>query len=145
MTLPSFLTGRLWKVATAGAAVIAAVLMVMLGVSYMQNRDLTAQRQALSSAINDPVTGYVAQLAQARTNVKTLEVRVAQQNEAIDKLSAESAARLATSRRELAAAQAQTRTMERKLAGFLATKPQGATLEARVRDIDDRAMKEFLP
>lgn len=145
MALPSFLTGQLWKIATGAAGVVALVLTVMLATSYMQNRDLTKQRGVLSAQINDPVSGYVAQLAQARTNVATLTVEVERQSAAYDKLSAESQARLAASQAALTAAQAKTKVMERKLAGFLATGPKGATLEDRVRDIDERAMKEFLP
>jgi hypothetical protein len=145
MALPSFLTGRLWKVATGAAAVIALVLTVMLATTIMQSKDLAKQRDMLASRISDPVNGYVAQLAQARTNVETLTVEVERQNAAYDKLSVESQSRLAAAQARLTEAQAATKTMERKLAGFLATGPKGTTLEARVRDIDERAMKEFLP
>jgi len=141
----SFFTGHLWKIATGVAAALALSMMALLMSSYFTNRDLTAQRDVLANRINDPNTGYVAQLAQARTNVAQLEKAVAQQNEAYDRLSTQSLNRLAESRRQLAEAQAQTRVMERKLAGFLATKPQGATLEDRVRDIDARALQEFIP
>ena len=145
MQLPSFLTGKLWKVATGAAAVVAMILTVMLATSYMHSRDLSRQRDVLATRISDPVNGYVAQLAQARTNVETLKVAVAQQNAAYDKLSTESQTRLAAAQARLADAQAKTKVMERRLSGFLATAPKGATLEDRVRDIDDRAMKEFLP
>jgi len=141
----SFFTGHLWKIATGVAAALALSMMALLMSSYFTNRDLTAQRDVLADRINDPTTGYVAQLAQARTNVAQLEKAVAQQNEAYTRLSTQSLNRLAESRRQLAEAQAQTRVMERKLAGFLATKPQGATLEDRVRDIDARALQEFIP
>lgn len=143
--MTDFFTGKLWKIATGAAAVVALLLGILLTTSYMQNRDLTRQRDGLSVAINDPATGYIAQLAQARTNVETLKVAVEQQNAAYDKLSVESQAALRLAQARLAAAQAETRALERKVASFLATKPQGATLEDRVRDIDDRAMKEFLP
>lgn len=144
MSIP-FLSGQLWKIATGGAAVVALILSALLMWSYFENRDITKQRDVLSAQINDPTNGYIAQLAQSRTNVETLKVEVERQNAAYDKLSAESTARLANARAALAKAQAETRALERKVAGFLATKPQGATLEDRVRDIDDRAMKEFLP
>lgn len=138
-------TGQLWKGATAGATVIAVVLIGLLISSYFVNRDISRQRDALSAQINDPTTGYVAQLAQARTNVETLKVEVQRQNAAIDQLSQDSQRRLAEAERRLAAAQAYATRVERQLAGFLATGPSGATLEDRVRDIDERAMKEFLP
>lgn len=141
----SLLTGQIWKIATGGAAVVALLLSALLLSSYFQNRDLSRQRAALAASINNPQTGYIAQLAQARTNVETLKVEVQRQNVAYDKLSAESQAALAAAQARMAKAQVETRAMERKLAGFLATAPQGATLEDRVRDIDERAMKEFLP
>jgi DNA anti-recombination protein RmuC len=144
MSIP-FLSGHIWKIATGGAAALALLLCALLMSSYFENRDLSKQRNTLAAQINDPQTGYIAQLAQARTNVETLKVEVDKQNKALDKMSAESNARLAAARTALAKAQAETKALEKRLAGFLATKPQGATLEARVRDIDARAMKEFLP
>jgi hypothetical protein len=140
----SFFTGNLWKFATGGAALVAIVLSALLMSSYFENRDLVSQRDSLSKSISDPKTGYVAQLAQARTNVATLEVAVERQSAAYDELSKASTARLAATRAELAKAQAATKVMERKLAGFMATGPKGATLSERIQDIDDRAMKEFV-
>lgn len=137
-------TGQLWKWATGGAAVVALILCGLLMTSYFENQSLTKQRNALAQQINDPKTGYIAQLSQARTNVAQLRQTIAVQNREIDRLSAESRARLAEAERRLAAAQAATRRMERQLAQFLATGPQGATLEERIRDIDERAMKEFV-
>lgn len=143
--MTSLLTGRLWKVATAGALIIIFALGTLLTSTYLQNRDIMKQRDVLAKKIDDPTSGYIAQLAQARTNVLTLTAEVDRQNAAYDKLSVESQTRLRDAEARLAVAQAETRALERKVAGFLATKPQGATLEDRVRDIDDRAMKEFLP
>lgn len=141
----SFLSGNLWKIATGGAAILAVILSSFLLSKTLENRDLTSQRNKLSQQINDPKTGYVAQLAQARTNEEQLKTAVARQNVAYAELSRTSAARIADSERRLAIAQSATRTLERKLNGFLATGPKGTTLEDRVRDIDDRALKEFLP
>lgn len=144
MDLLAPFTGQLWKVATGGAALVALVLSALLLSSYFENRNLVTQRNTLTASINDPKTGYIAQLAQARTNVETLKVEVASQNAAYTKLSADSQARLAASEKQLAAAQAQTRAMEKKVDGFLATEPQGATLEDRIQDIDNRALQELL-
>jgi len=144
IALPSFLTGNLWKLATGGAAIVGLVLSALLMSSYFENRDLMKQRTALQTSINDPVTGYVARLAQANTNVATLKHEVEVQNDAYDRLSAESKALLASKQAELAKAQAQTKAMQLRLNGFLATKPQGATLEDRVRDIDARGMAEMV-
>jgi len=144
IALPAILTGNLWKLATGGAAIVGLVLSALLMTSYFENRDLMCQRTALQTSINDPQTGYVARLAQANTNVATLKHEIEIQNTAYDKLSAESKALLASKQAELAKAQAATRAMQLRLNGFLATKPQGATLEDRVRDIDARGMAEMV-
>jgi glycosyltransferase A (GT-A) superfamily protein (DUF2064 family) len=85
----------------------------------------------------------VAQLAQSRTNEEQLKAAVSRQNIAYAELSRTSAARIAEAEHRLTQAQSQRAAMERKLAGFLATGPKGTTLEERVRDIDERALKEF--
>lgn len=147
MSLPfplSLATGQLWKIATGGAAIALLVVSALLMSSYFERKDLTSQRQALYTQINDPKVGFIAQLAQARTNVETLKAEIEVQNAAYDKLSAESKALLAQKTTELAAAQAETKTMELKLHGFLATKPKGDTLDERVRDIDSRGMSEMV-
>lgn len=141
----SLLSGQIWKIATGGAAVLAIILSSLLLSSYFENRDLMDQRNALSQQINDPQTGYVAQLAQSRTNVAQLKNQIEKQNEAYTQLSETSAARLAEAERRLAAAQRASAVMQKQLDGFLATAPKGTTLEDRIRDIDERAMKEFLP
>lgn len=139
-----FLTGKLWKIATGGAALIALGLTILLMTTYIENKDLTKQRNELARQINDPKTGYIAQLAQSRTNVETLKEEVRYQNQELDRLSKESRERLAATERRLRAAQQETRQMEKQLAGFLATGPQGTTLEDRIRDIDERALQEFV-
>jgi len=144
MILPSVITSNLWKVATGGAALIGIVLSALLLASYFENRSLMVQTTKLQTSINDPMTGYVARLAQATTNVATLKHEIEVQNKAYDQLSAESKALLAAKQVELAKAQEQTRLMTVRLNGFLATKPQGATLEDRVRDIDNRGMEEMV-
>ena len=142
MTLPGLPSP--WKLATGVAGILSLVLISLLMSSYFEKRDLMDQRTELTRRIDDPETGYVAQLAQARTNVETLKVALAGQNKKYQDLSKESQARLAAAEARLTAAQAQTRVMERKLNSFLATKPQGDTLDARIRDIDQRFLQEFV-
>ncbi len=144
MKLLSFFQGHLWKVATIGAGVISLILVSLLIASTFENRDLSNARAVLASRIDDPKTGYVAQLAQARTNEETLKLVVKRQNEAYTTLSAKSKSDLALTEAALVVAQRETKLAESRLAAFLATKPQGATLEARVRDIDERALAELI-
>jgi glycosyltransferase A (GT-A) superfamily protein (DUF2064 family) len=144
IALPGFLTGSLWKVATAGIGIVSLVLVSLLMSSYFENRDLLSQRTALMQTINDPVTGYVAKLAQARTNVATLTKSLDHQKKSFQALEATSNTKLKASEAQLAAAQAKTKSMEVRLNSFLATKPQGATPGARIRDIDERGLKEMV-
>lgn len=136
-------TSIIWKIATGLVGFITVVLMGLLVATYFENRELMTQRDQLAVSINDPRTGYVARLAQSRTNVQTLKAEVERQSAAYVKLSAESQARLAAAERRLAIAQRATREMEARLAVFLSQPPQGATLEERVLDIDERILKEL--
>jgi len=133
----------LWKITTIVAGIACAVLIYLLAVSGIENRGLAAARTELASRINDPKTGYVVRLAQAQTNVETLKVALDTQRTSFQTESARQNEALRASEQRLAAAQAQTRTMETKLARFLATAPQGATLDERVRDIDQRILSEL--
>ena len=133
-----------WKLATIGAGILSLVLVSLLMASGFENRDLTRQRTELANRINDPKTGFVVRLAQAQTNVETLKVALETQRASFKKESDKQNLALRASEQRLATAQRETRAMEVKLQRFLATKPQGDTLEDRVRDIDERAMTELV-
>jgi hypothetical protein len=135
---------NIWKIATGAAGVVSLVLISLLMTTYFENRDLLNQRTVLMKSINDPLTGYVAQLAQAHTNEETLKTTVTRQTVAYNQLSRDSQAKLAAAEAALKVQQGVTRQMEVKLHDFMATKPKGATLEDRVRDIDTRAMSELV-
>ena len=132
-----------WKLATVAVGIACAILIALLTYAGIENRGLAAARTELASRINDPKTGYVVRLAQAQTNVETLKVALETQRASFQTESARQNVALRASEERLAVAQAQTRTMETKLARFLATAPQGATLEERVRDIDQRILSEL--
>jgi len=144
MTLSNPLTAPLWKIGTFAAGLICLVLSGFLIASTLENRGLVVQRSALSAQINDPKVGFVARLAQANTNVETLKVALNTQRQSFETKAAQREAVLAETSRKLKLAQVSTRTMQLKLDRFLATKPQGATLEDRVRDIDQRALSELV-
>lgn len=135
----------IWKLATGGAALLTIILSAFLLSSYFENRDLMSQRNELAKQINDPKTGFVARMAQAQTNIETLKATVESQNTAYRNLSQQSEARLASLRAEVVAAQKREQIVSQKLQQFLATKPQGATLEERIEDIDRRALSELMP
>lgn len=140
----NFLTGHLWKIGTIGAGIVTLVISALLMNSYFENRQLIQQKTELVKQITDPNTGFIAQLAQSRTNVETLKVQLRTQRESFQSKEAEGNARLKATEAKLTAAQVKTQAMERRLNSFLATKPQGATLQDRIRDIDARGMSEMV-
>ena len=144
MTLSNPLTAPLWKLATIGAGVVCLVLSALLLSSTFENRSLVQQRNALALQITDPNTGFVARLAQANTNVETYKTALETQRKSFEAKAAEREAVLADTQQRLEAAQATSRAMQLKLDRFLATKPQGSTLDERVRDIDRRALSELV-
>lgn len=137
----NLLSAPLWKITTAGVGLVCLILTALLMTSAFENRSLTKQRTELSNRINDPVTGYVVRLAQAQTNVETLKVALNTQRQSFETESAKQNAALAASEQRYAKARSETAAMQVRLNRFLATKPQGSTLEDRVRDIDARMME----
>lgn len=144
VALPIFLEGKVWKLGMILVGALSLVLTVLLTMSYFENNNLIKQRTAIMDTINNPDTGYIAQLAQSRTNARTLTSVIAEQKASFETKAAQREAVLAATSAQLARAQAETRDMERKVGSFLATKPKGVTLEDRINDIDRRALKELV-
>ncbi len=142
--VPSFLQGQLWKVGALAAGVLSVVLTGLLIAATFETRDMTKQRNELSRQINDPATGYVARLAQSRTNEAQLADALEVQKKKFQAAAEVNNAKLKETEAALKQAQAQTAAMEARLKGFLATKPRGNTLEERIRDIDARGLKEMV-
>lgn len=140
----NLVTGQIWKLATIAAGVLTLVISGLLTYTYFEKEDLIEQKTELVRQITDPNTGFIAQLAQSRANVTTLKVQLETQRASFQSKEAEGNAKLKATEAKLAAAQVKTQAMERRLASFLATKPQGATLEDRIRDIDARGMAEMV-
>lgn len=132
-----------WKLATIISGFISLGMVALLATTYMENRHLVSQNLQMDQKINDPKTGFVTRLAQANTNIEQLKVSIDRQNQAYASLQAESAARLRETERRLVMAQSQTRAVEARLNHFLATGPQGTTLQERVEDIDARILTEL--
>jgi len=135
------LTAAPWKLATIGAGVAVLGLTGTLVVMKAQNTQLTKVNAQLDQRINDPSAGFVARLAQANTNVATLQVQLAQQNEAYQKKALSDSERLRDTQAKLAAALADRAKIEKQVAAFLAIKPRGENLEERVIDVDSRLVE----
>lgn len=138
------LKAQAWKIATILAGVVSLSLVAFLIAANFENRDLMSQRQALAQSINDPKTGYIAQLSQARTNVETLKVAIDEQRKRFQAEAVKNNASLRAAEQRLAVAQAQTKDMEVRLNRFLSTAPKGDTPEEQLRDIDRRGLEEMV-
>jgi len=135
-----------WKLATIGAGVVAALLGFFLISAHLENKSLNTQKAELVDRIENPQTGYVARLAQANANVIELRTAIERQNVVIRQREGEAReaqANLESLRAQLREAQARSADLNRRLQRFLATKPQGATLEDRVNDIDRRVLEDL--
>ena len=130
-----------WKIATGAAVAATLGLAVTLAVVKIDNHQLANLNEKLDARINDPSTGYVARLAQANTNVETLKVQLAEQNEAFQKKSDADAAKLRDTEAKLAVALAERAKIQKQVDAFLAIKPRGNNLEERVIDVDSRLLE----
>ena len=133
-----------WKIGAVGAGVLNLVIGFFLISAHIENQAIADQRDQLQSSINDPVTGYVARLTTAQNNVAVLTRTVQRQNQALMTNAEIARARLEETRAKLNAAQRESQRLKRQIDAFVAQEIEGDTLEERVRDVDERAMKEFL-
>lgn len=130
-----------WKGGTIAASFAMVVLGGFLVMAQLENRHLSKVNANLDALINDPKVGYVAKLAQAETNTATLKLGLERQRDSWKAEATKNARLLAETTARLAAAQDETRRAERQVGALLATKPRGATLEARVLDVDQRLLE----
>lgn len=130
-----------WKLATVGTGIVTLALAGTLAVVKLENHQITKLNEKLDARINDPSTGYAARLAQANTNVETLKVQLAEQNDAFQKKSDADTAKLRDTEAKLTAALAARDKIQRQVDAFLAIKPRGNTLEERVLDVDGRLLE----
>lgn len=133
-----------WKIGAVGAGVLNLVIGFFLISAHIENQSIAKQRDQLQASINDPVTGYVARLTTAQNNVATLTRTVQLQNQAIRSNAEIARARLEETRAKLLATQRESQRLQRQVDIFLSQKIEGETLEERIRDVDQRAMKEFV-
>lgn len=140
--LPSLsIAGSIWKLATIGAGFLGLVAAFFLVRATWENHSLSKQNAALAISINDPQTGYIVRLSQARANVIILQDAITKQNSEYQRQSDAAAKEMARLKTELGRAQNESRLAKIEVAKFLATKPQGNTLEKRVNDVDSRVLK----
>lgn len=136
-----FLEGKLWQAGAIGASAAALVIGVALGVTTIQKNNAVKRADGLAQQIDDPITGYRARLSSCEANVDLLDGEIAKQNDAIERVGAESAARVAQAQAGLAAARrdaADARYRAERLAGATIN---GATVCERFEDADRQVLE----
>lgn len=119
---------------------LAVVFAIWLFGHYRYNQGLADQATADKAAIARVESNYQT----CRENEATLQGALDRQNATIATGSAASQAALATAHQSLADAQKKAAALATKLAAFQAQAPAGATVCARVDDVDRRFL-ETLP
>lgn len=137
------IAGLGWKVGAIAATSVLVATGIWLAVVQWENYRLTSYNQKLDAKINDPATGYIVLLTQSRTNVVSLEGAIKDQADLFKLRADQDAKVLAATQAALNKAQVATRAAERTAASLLAVKPRGATLEARVIDVDSRILESL--
>jgi hypothetical protein len=132
-----------WKI----GAIIAALVMVVLGgflvKTSLDNRNLEKQKSELTRRIEDPVTGYIAQLNTARNNVVILKGAIEKQNSEFRKQSAASQAELNRLRGELKLAQAQSRAYQKRVNELMSRPIKGNNATERMEDVDKMILEDL--
>lgn len=82
-------TGKLWKIATGASLLVSAGLGVALLMEKSVAGHLRSEVARLNAAIDDPITGYLAQIWQHQQNEAALTGAINRQNDSLAKLEAD--------------------------------------------------------
>lgn len=133
----AWLEARAWQVGASIAVAAAVILAVSLGVTVFQKRGVERDLATVTSKL----TATQAALTTCRTNTRTLELSVAEQNTQIDGLRRDTVARIAAAERAVAAANRETAAAQVRINRFMAAPVAGATACERMNDVDARFLE----
>lgn len=138
----TWLQAQAWKVATAGAAVMAIGLGLALVVEKHEHAATEKARVVLYDQIYAPGTGFLAVETQLRATNATLDAAVIRQNVEIQRQVDESAKRLAEAAQSLTVAQAATASAERRIGVLMRPLASGDVCK-RMIEMDDRFLENL--
>ncbi len=146
----SIITGFLagitgWPQRIAFGGLLAALLAVGTWsiVQMFQLGDATKKIEKLDLSINAPDVGYVAKLAQSRSNAGNLQANIERQTSELRRVSTANAEAMAKLQARYDREHVIRVEAEKRAAVFMSKPPKGDTLDARVRDIDTRILEEL--
>lgn len=132
----AWLEAQGWKIGAGVATLVALILGWQLIVADARNDQLARAVDTLQQSIDAPVTGWAARLAQAQTNVATLQTSLDGQTAAVNAAAAESARRQTEAEAAVQAAQAAIAAARRRADDILALKLTGADTCTRLLEVD---------
>lgn len=136
----------IWPILTSrlagpiGAA-MAVVLALSLCASCVTQKRLEREILGLRGSIEAPVVGWRARLDQCHANVSKIEGALSAANDATLAIASEGAARLQAAGKELAKAQIDTATANRRVKAFMAAPAVGDDACARSLDARDKVLE----
>ena len=139
MGIFGWIEARAWQVGAVAAAAVALAMAVSLGVTTFQKRGLERDVARLEKTLVETQ----GNLTTCRENTRNLEDAINEQNREIQRISQESASRLETAQKDVAAARAATANLQSKLNRLLSAPATGGTVCERLDEID-RAVMESL-
>lgn len=134
-------TGLRWKIAAGAAALVIAAAGIWLLSLQIENRHLGKLNTNLEARINAPGIGYAAKLAQAETNAATLSGTIDTVNAKLRQQEADAAKTVGELTVQIATINRANATLRANSAHIITGKPEGVTLEARVKDVDARVLE----
>lgn len=133
-----FLTSKI-----AGPIFAAACVGLALNLWFTDMaRDRAVDRgDKLLAAIERPVTGWRAQLADCHASKRSLEGGIKSRNDQIERDAKKAKADLALAERQVAAARKDTAVANQRVAKLLASPIKGATVCEQIDDVDRRVLE----
>lgn len=139
MGIFSWIEARAWQVGAVAATAVALTMSVSLGVVTFQKRGLEADLAEAELTIERTTSD----LRTCRTNTRDLASAIDTQNASIRRLGEESATRLETAQKDVAAARAATANLQSKLNRLLSAPATGGTVCERLDEIDQAVMESL--
>lgn len=127
--------------AVGGVALLASV---SFNIAHMAEiNTLTREKAKLETSLNDPKTGYVVRLSQAKTNSVQCESSLDTQNTNFKNLSNSSTTKIVALQAQIDTEHAKRVAAEKSAAVFLARKPQGNTDAEKMADVDRQVLEDL--
>lgn len=135
----AWIEARVWQIGAIGGGVVAVGLAVALGVTTFQKVGLERDVARLETRVET----VLSDLKTCRGNTLTLVGAIDARNAQIERLGAESAARLSVAEKAVADARAATAATQSRLNRLLNAPASGTTVCERLDEVDRAVLESF--